>query len=109
MLGNSTKSQDVIKFLSEFRNQIQIEKDLKIYGLTQNTDEYMFILDEFSSKRNPKNGTCLNCKTWNTSRCWCQACDPLNMAQGWTSGNKNIDECIKEFQLKAIKYENVIE
>lgn len=29
--------------------------------------------------------------------------------QGWTSGNKEIDDCIKEFQLRAFSYELMIE
>ncbi|RIB29542.1 hypothetical protein C2G38_2155183 [Gigaspora rosea] len=28
--------------------------------------------------------------------------------QGWTNGNEQIDEYIKEFQLKATEYDNVI-
>jgi hypothetical protein len=40
---------------------------------------------------------------------WCQTCDPQKTTQGWTSGNKDIDDCIKEFQLKATSYKDVIE
>jgi hypothetical protein len=68
------------------------------------TDFYKFI-----SNRNGLYGKCANCKRDNTSLAWCQTCDLQKTAQGWTSGNKNIDDCIKEFQLKATKYEEVIE
>ncbi|RIB11751.1 kinase-like domain-containing protein [Gigaspora rosea] len=40
---------------------------------------------------------------------WCQTCDPLKTTQAWTSGNKDVDDCIKKFQLKATSYKNVIE
>ncbi|RIB09247.1 hypothetical protein C2G38_2209430 [Gigaspora rosea] len=33
----------------------------------------------------------------------------VNRIKGWTSGNKVVDNCIKEFQLKATEYENIIE
>ena len=86
-------------------------EDKSIYGLTQNvaTNEYMLVFDEFYNKRDEDNGKCANCKRNNTSPGWCQTCDPQKITQGWTSGNKDIDDCIKEFQLKATKYEDVIE
>ncbi|RIB10324.1 hypothetical protein C2G38_2206452 [Gigaspora rosea] len=34
---------------------------------------------------------------------------PQRIIQGWTSGNKNIDDCIKQFQFNAIGYDYVIE
>jgi hypothetical protein len=69
----------------------------------------MLVFDEFNSKRNYKYRKCVNCNRYNTDDAWCQTCDPQKTTQGWTSGNKDIDDCIKEFQLKATKYENVIE
>lgn len=55
------------------------------------------------------NGTCVYCNQYNTSPAWCQTCDPPRTIQGWTSGNKDIDVCIKEFQFKTTSYEDVIE
>src|SRR5260364_118859 len=52
---------------------------------------------------------CENCNRYNTSEAWCQTCDPQKTTQGWTSGNKEIDNCIKEFQLKTTEYEDVLE
>ncbi|RIB21036.1 hypothetical protein C2G38_2177710 [Gigaspora rosea] len=40
---------------------------------------------------------------------WYQICDPQKTIQGCTSGNKDVDDCIREFQLKATEYEDVIE
>ncbi|RIB03716.1 hypothetical protein C2G38_2224259 [Gigaspora rosea] len=39
---------------------------------------------------------------------WYRICDPQKTTQGCTSGNKNIDDCIREFQLKAKKYEDKV-
>ncbi|PKY59498.1 hypothetical protein RhiirA4_482287 [Rhizophagus irregularis] len=38
-----------------------------------------------------------------------QTCDPEITTQGWTSGNKDIDDCIKEFQLNSLTYAKLIE
>src|SRR5260364_342973 len=69
----------------------------------------MLVFDEFAPIRNDYYGKCANCNRYNTYYAWCQSCDPQNTTQEWTSGNNDIDNCIKEFQLKATKYENVIE
>ncbi|CAG8782672.1 12765_t:CDS:2, partial [Acaulospora morrowiae] len=54
-------------------------------------------------------GKCAKCSRYNTSFAWCQSCDPFKTTQGWTSGDNDIDNCIKEFQLKSTSYESVIE
>ncbi|RIB13981.1 kinase-like domain-containing protein [Gigaspora rosea] len=98
--------------LKEFIDYVQLNNgELKVYGLTQNisTNKYMLVFDEFGLKRDINNGICANCHRYNTSRVWCQRCDPQKTTQGWTSGNKDIDDCIKEFQLKATNYKDVIE
>ncbi|KAF0408127.1 serine/threonine protein kinase [Gigaspora margarita] len=78
----------------------------------------------FHSRRS-SNGQCEHCKQCNTSPSWCLPCDPdltahsdnsnwnpdltaHNDNSNW-SGDKDVDTCIKEFQLKTTKYENVIE
>ncbi|RIB05865.1 hypothetical protein C2G38_562682 [Gigaspora rosea] len=52
---------------------------------------------------------CEHCKRYNTYPAWCQLCDPPKMTQEITSGDKNIGDCIKKFQLKATAFEKVIE
>ncbi|RIB28797.1 hypothetical protein C2G38_2157041 [Gigaspora rosea] len=42
-------------------------------------------------------------------RAWCQRCDTHKLIHWWTSGNKDIDDYIKEFQLKTASYEDIIE
>ncbi|RIB30325.1 kinase-like domain-containing protein [Gigaspora rosea] len=83
------------------------DNNLKVFGLTQDTSTDKYILVYF--KRNDFNGKCASCKQDNTSYAWCQLCDPQKTAQGWTSGNKDVDNCIKEFQFKATNYKDAIE
>ncbi|RIB17421.1 kinase-like domain-containing protein [Gigaspora rosea] len=93
--------------LEKFKNYIE---KYKIYGLTQNTEtgQYMIAIDFFNDERKPINGICKHCERDNTNPAWCQLCDPSKITQE-TSGDKNIDKCIKEFQLKSTTYEKVIE
>ncbi|RIB27418.1 kinase-like domain-containing protein [Gigaspora rosea] len=69
----------------------------------------MIVLDFYNNKRKPINGTCEHCKRYNTSLAWCQLCDPQKTTQETRSGDKSIDDCIKEFQFNATAYEKVIE
>ncbi|RIB02722.1 kinase-like domain-containing protein [Gigaspora rosea] len=103
-------SQNTMDPLDEFMNYVKNDQH-KVYGLTKNTttNECMLVFDKFHSKRNYNNGDCEHCNRDNTSPAWCQTCDPQKTVEGWTSGNKNIDDCIKEFQLNSIAYESVIE
>ena len=57
-------------------------------------------------ERKKEYGKCRICNKYNTNREWCQTCDPQLLTQGWTSGNKTIDELIKSTQLKATEYDN---
>ncbi|RIB17132.1 hypothetical protein C2G38_2188192 [Gigaspora rosea] len=54
-------------------------------------------------------GKCECCNQYNTSEAWCQTYDPHREIQGWSSGDKDIDKCIKEFQLNALAYTKAIE
>ena len=58
--------------------------------------------------RNSKYGKCAHCNEDNTQPAWCLSCDP-DITTRWTSGNKDIDDHMKEFQLRAWSYENAIE
>ncbi|RIB24769.1 hypothetical protein C2G38_615737 [Gigaspora rosea] len=103
-------------FLKEFKNYVQLKRnEIKMYGITQNniTNEFMIIFETYDNKyafkRNSNYGNCTDCNRFNTSKSWCQSCDPLKVAKGWTSGNNDIDSCIKESQFEASEYEKVIE
>src|SRR5581483_5426505 len=41
-------------------------------------------------------GVCINCGQTSRSNTWCKLCDPEIYTQGWSSGNKVIDDLIKE-------------
>ncbi|RIB01845.1 kinase-like domain-containing protein [Gigaspora rosea] len=68
----------------------------------------MIVMDFYNDIRKPINGICEHCKRFNTKPAWCQMCDPRRVVQE-KSGDQNIDDCIKEFQLKATAFGNVIE
>ncbi|RIB22741.1 hypothetical protein C2G38_2033335 [Gigaspora rosea] len=100
---------NISDILEKFKNHIQSKK-YRIHGITQDTEtgQYMLVTDFYNNKRMPVNGICEHCKRYNTSPVWCQLCDPPKVDQV-TSGDKKIDDCIKEFQLKATTFETVIE
>ncbi|RIB19710.1 hypothetical protein C2G38_2035848 [Gigaspora rosea] len=69
----------------------------------------MTVIDFYSDKRKSVNGNCEYCKRYNTSPAWCQLCDPPKVVQQITNADKNNEDCIKEFQLRAMAFEKVIE
>ena len=62
--------------------------------------------DEYFDERYEWFGECPTCNRYNTDYSWCQSCDPKLLTEGWTSGNKTLDDLIKSTQLKATKYGN---
>ncbi|CAG8553549.1 4266_t:CDS:2, partial [Acaulospora morrowiae] len=103
---------NTLEFIKNYKNYVQFKNnECKLYGITQDaaTNHYMIVFDDFYHRRGISDGECPNCERSNTSKAWCQSCDPFKTTQGWTSGNRDIDKCIKEFQLKSTRYENVIE
>ncbi|CAG8553565.1 4267_t:CDS:2 [Acaulospora morrowiae] len=69
----------------------------------------MAVIDYCISRRDEKYGVCRWDEHYNTSRGWCQSCDPFEMTQTWTSESIDVDDCIKEFQFMATEYDKVIE
>ncbi|RIB30737.1 kinase-like domain-containing protein, partial [Gigaspora rosea] len=55
-----------------------------------------------------KYGKCAHCNEDNIQPAWCLSCDP-DKATRWTSGNKNIDDRMKAFQLRTFTYKDAIE
>ncbi|RIB27423.1 hypothetical protein C2G38_2061868, partial [Gigaspora rosea] len=85
----------ITDLIEKFKYYVQLEK-YRIHGLTQSTEtsQYMIVLDFYNNKQNPSME---------------HLCDPQKKTQEIGSRDKNIDDCIKEFQLKATAYEKVIE
>ncbi|RIB24753.1 kinase-like domain-containing protein [Gigaspora rosea] len=105
-----SSQMDALEFIKEFKNHMQLNCNT-VYGITKDdatSNGFMIVLDEFSTIRNESYGICESCKQYNTSEEWCQSCDPWKTTQGWTSGDENIDDCIKDFQLKATAYRKII-
>ncbi|RIB19058.1 kinase-like domain-containing protein [Gigaspora rosea] len=112
MLKTLTDSQDPSSFILKFKNNIQSGNDEhKVYGITQNisTNNYMLVFEEFGLKRCKEHGICKLCEIYNTSPAWCQTCDPKSVLHGWTSGNEDVDNCIKSFQRRGSRYDEIIE
>jgi hypothetical protein len=63
-------------------------------------------------KRKQVYGICGECNDPGTGRRWCQPCNAKRFKDNfinWTSGNKDIDEFIKQSQLNAVYYRNCLE
>ena len=70
------------------------------------------IPNEELRERYKKYGLCKECSQPNTGHNWCQSCNSKHFQQDfnkWTSGNKEIDEFIQNFQLNAIRWQEVLE
>src|SRR2546429_293523 len=81
-------------------------KNLKIYGISQNPDtkDYIIVLDD---------GYCKDCNEIYTDirHNWCKPCQINNLKKNfanWTSGNEKIDEFIQEKQLKIDGHGDII-
>src|SRR5436190_7951905 len=74
------------------------------------------IPNEELRERYKKNGLCRECKQPNTGFTdgskWCQPCNSKHLQEDfnkWTSGNKEIDEFIQNFQLRATCRKELLE
>ena len=56
-----------------------------------------------------KYGKCAHCNEDNTQPAWCLSCDPDITIHEWKSISYDIDDCVREFQLRIFQYEDVIE
>jgi hypothetical protein len=70
------------------------------------------IPNEELRERYKKYGLCKECRQPNTGDYWCQSCNSKHFQQDfnkWSSGNKEIDEFIQNFQLNATCYNEILE
>ena len=90
-------------------------KDFDHHYLTEEQKSLIdkLILNEELKQRYKFHGLCKECKQPNTGDVtWCQQCNAKRFQQNfqnWTSGNHDIDGLIQNAQLKAKKYEQVLE
>ena len=102
-------SDDVTNQIKGFRHSYNPYYDL--------TEEQKSLIDELIPneelrERYKKHGLCKKCSQPNTGYYWCQSCNSIHFQNDfnkWTSGNKEIDKFIQEFQLNATRYEEVLE
>ena len=105
-------SDDVINQIKYFPRHYELTEEQKSL-----IDE--LIPNEELREQYKKYGLCNECSQPNTGRDnsydrygWCQSCNSQRFQQEfnkWTSGNKEIDEFIQNFQLNATCYEEVLE
>ena len=100
------------KLSDDVINQI---KDFPKYDkLTENQKSLIdeLIPDEELRERYKNYRLCKECSQPNTGYNWCQSCNSKHFQQDfnkWTSGNKEIDEFIQNFQLNATHWTDVLE
>ena len=81
------------------------------------TDEQKSLIDELIPNEElreqyKKHGLCEECSQPNTGWIWCQSCISKHFQcdfNKWTSGNKEIDEFIQNFQSNATRWQEVLE
>ena len=100
-----------LKLSEDVINQI---KDFYYYELTEEQKSLIdeLIPNEELRERYKKHGLCKECSQPNTDLGWCQSCNSKHFQQDfnkWTSGNKEIDEFIQNFQLNATSSIEVLE
>ncbi len=79
----------------------------------ENKIEEISISDKSSRhESDSKYGMCEECRKENTWDYWCLSCSSLHFQQNfdkWTSGNKQLDEIIRESQLNCTSPQNILE
>ncbi|GES76011.1 kinase-like domain-containing protein [Rhizophagus clarus] len=89
--------------LIEYKNDL-LKSGIKIYGISQNLNKYIMILQDEH---------CKQCGNLYTDRCnkWCKECQINYLKENftnWNSRNNGIDKLIQEMQLKIDKYDDII-
>ncbi|UZO03872.1 uncharacterized protein OCT59_024273 [Rhizophagus irregularis] len=93
-------SGDVIKQIKDFKHRRLTNKQSLLID--------KLILNEELKKRYKRNGLCKDCKQPKITFAWCQ-CKFQQNFKNWTSGNNEIDKLIQKAQLKANRYEKILE
>ena len=110
-------SEDVINQIKDFPKAISFY-DYEFPFYDHLTQEQKSLIDELIPneelrERYKEYGLCGECSQPNTGDSpWCQSCNSKHFQQDfnkWTSGNKEIDEFIQNFQLNATCCEEVLE
>ena len=102
-------SDDVINQIKDFKHTYN-----SYYGLSEEQNSLIdeLIPNEELRERYKNYGLCKECSQPDTGNLWCQSCNSKHFQQDfnkWTSGNKEIDEFIQNFQSNATRHEEVLE
>jgi hypothetical protein len=109
---NQLDSNDTYDKLSD-----DVINQIKKFDRYHLTEEQKSLIDELIPNEELReqyedNGLCKECSQINPGPLWCQSCNSQHFQQDfnkWTSGNKEIDEFIQNFQLNATCNEEVLE
>ncbi|PKK46679.1 hypothetical protein RhiirC2_803769, partial [Rhizophagus irregularis] len=99
--------------MEEFKLSDDIIEQIKDFNYKELTDEQRLLIDklilnEELKERYKWNGLCKDCKQPKITDDWCQ-CKFQQNFKNWTSGNNEIDKLIRKAQLKAKKWEKILE
>ena len=103
---------NIIKLSEDVIDQIKGFPKYKHQLIEQKSLIDKLIPNEELRERYKKYGLCKECSQPNTGHNWCQSCNSKHFQQDfnkWTSGNKEIDGFIQNFQLNATRHEEVLE
>src|SRR3954454_2208562 len=99
--------------MEEFKLSDDVVEQIKDFHYKYLTNEQSLLIDKLilneEFKKNYKsNGLCKDCKQPKISKYWCQ-CKFQQDFKNWTSGNNEVDKFIQKTQLKAKKFEELLE
>src|ERR1043166_1196296 len=103
-------TDDIINQIKDFKHSYHPN----CYDLTEEQKSLIdeLIPNEELREQYKKHGLCKECSQPNTGILWCQSCNSKRFQTDfnkWTSGNKEIDEFIQNFQSNATCCEEVLE
>ncbi|GBB91323.1 hypothetical protein RclHR1_18540002 [Rhizophagus clarus] len=103
------KPKNLWKINTEYEAHVTIST---IDSITESEDADKKIYMKDLEKRKQVYGICGECNEPGTGNKWCQPCNAKRFTdnfKNWTSGNKDIDEFIKQSQINAVYYTKCLE
>ncbi|POG71932.1 kinase-like domain-containing protein [Rhizophagus irregularis DAOM 181602=DAOM 197198] len=103
--------------MEEFKLSDDVIEQIKDFDYWDLTNEQKLLVDklilnEELKKRFKGYGLCKECKQPNTGGDWCKSCNVTHFQQNfqnWSSKNNEVDKFIQKKQLKAKRYEEILE
>ncbi|CAB4403140.1 unnamed protein product [Rhizophagus irregularis] len=103
--------------MEEFKLSDDVFEQIKDFNRWKLTDEQTLLIDKLILDKELKErykhyDLCKECKQPNTGGYWCKSCNAKHFQQNfknWTSGNIEVDKFIQKTQLKAKRYQEILE